>query len=62
MEIFLFFVFVVVGVELSRLRSTALIRHCFVQAKWPTLAWFVFINKRHQAVESPSYVHRSSAN
>ena len=38
------------------------LRHCFVQAKWPTLARFVCINKRHQAVESPSYVHRSSAN
>ena len=33
----IFFV-VGVGVELSRLRSTVLIRHCFVQAKWPTLA------------------------
>ena len=34
----------------------------FVQEKWPTLARFVCINERHQAVESPSYVHRSSAN
>ena len=57
-----FFFFVVVNVQLSRLRSTAFIRHCFVQAKWPTLARFVCINKIHQAVESPSYVHRSSAN
>ena len=59
--VFLFcfcFCFFVVGVELS-----TLIRHCFVQAKWPaTLAWFVCINKRNQAVESPSHVHRSSAN
>ena len=60
--VFVVVVVVVVGVELSRLRSTALIRHCFVQAKWPTLAWFVCINKRHQAVESPSHVHRNSAN
>ena len=50
------------NVQLSNLRSTALIRHCFVQAKWPTLARFVCINKRYQAVESPSYVYRSSAN
>ena len=28
----------------------------------PTLAWFVCINKRHQPLESPSHVHRSSAN
>ena len=40
--------FFVVGVTLSRLRSTALIRHSFVQAKWPTLARFVCVNKRHQ--------------
>ena len=35
-----------------------------VHAKWPTLAWFVWecINKRYQTVESPSHVHRSSAN
>ena len=38
------------------------LRHCFVHAKCPTLAWFVCINKGHQAVESPSHVHRSSAN
>ena len=38
-------VVVVVSVELSRLRNTALIRHSYVQAKWPTLARFVCINK-----------------
>ena len=35
-----------------------LLRHCFLQARWPTLAWFVC----HQAVESPSHGHRFSVN
>ena len=32
------FFFFVVNALLSRLRSMVLIRHCFVQEKWPTLA------------------------
>ena len=50
---------------MSNIRDCAvrpLLRHCFVQAKWLTLAWFICINKRHSAVESPSYMYRSSAN
>ena len=50
------------GLNFRDCEVRSLIRHSFVQAKSPTLAWFACINKSHQAVESPSHVHRSSAN
>ena len=49
---FVFFCFLV-GVELSRLRNTENGRR---------LPGLFVLNKRHQAVESPSHVHRSSVN
>ena len=49
---------VVVGVELSRLRTTAIITSLFCTRQMADGAWFVCINRRHQAVESPSHVHR----
>ena len=41
------FFFFVVNALLSRLRSMVLIRHCFVQEKWPTLARIGCINERN---------------
>ena len=41
------FFFFVVNALLLRLRSMVLIRHCFVQEKWPTLARIGCINERN---------------
>ena len=49
-------------VELSRFRSTALTYTSLFCTGKMADACLVCINKRHQAVESPSYVHRSFAN
>ena len=54
--------FVVVGVELWRLRSTALIMSLFRTRKMADACLVCLYNKRHQAVESPSHVHRFSVN
>ena len=57
----LFFIFFNFRIKLSRLRSTVLITPLICTRKMVD-ACLVCLYKRHNAVESPSHVHRSSAN
>ena len=57
------FLFWRLGVELSRSRYATFITSPFcIRKNGPRLPGLFVLTKRHQSVESPSHVHRSSVN